>query len=677
MSSHDLLLTDIPLQDDSEDLFGYKKFTDRLTDCIKHFSSDDGLVVALNGEWGSGKTSVINIVKNQLKKEKNIHVISYSYWWYEGKKEVITAFLSALSTAIGCLGNSDEIASKLKKIMQVLVPIADLISQSNIPSKVVEVSEKFFNPLSLEQNFQDVREFLKNQDNHIVIFIDDLDRMDPEDSIQVFKLLKTIGRLPKVTFVIVYDKKLAHSILKQHFPYEGQDFLEKVIQVSFDMPVPTREVLHKIFIDELIKISSDKLDRYEIGLLRCGYLYEFIKTPRNLGRLLANLKFNINPVIQDVYIKDFIALEILRLYFPTIYQEIAHNKHQICQDSAFDLSDTSRPGVNDSFISFLISKASKEPRETLEKLLEHLLYPSISVEQRKSEKRLSSTDHFDTYFNLNIDSASLSDYEVEQFLNSLREQDIEKNKFIFPCKDEAKERLQYFNAFLKELGLHVEKIKDDSDAKKILMSSIKMVDKLYDPSEILQMNQNENVYQMLLYVLGKMFKKFSIHNLTAVIKESLEIASVNWDLEFLNQIKKLHWIFYIERDVRDILKQSFRSKVVALIQREKFLNLGNRIPLCIATWEREFKDDQFLCDSLEKYFNSDDKVDQLTRSFLLISISDRGERQDNLNLKDVGRYLNLGLFYEGVHRASRNNYENARRFELAMERKLKSEREAM
>ena len=59
MSTHNLLLTDIPLEDDSGDLFGYKKFTDRLVDCIKYFSSDDGLVVALNGEWGSGKTSVV------------------------------------------------------------------------------------------------------------------------------------------------------------------------------------------------------------------------------------------------------------------------------------------------------------------------------------------------------------------------------------------------------------------------------------------------------------------------------------------------------------------------------------------------------------------------------------------------------------------------------------------
>lgn len=209
------------------------------------------------------------------------------------------------------------------------------------------------------------------------------------------------------------------------------------------------------------------------------------------------------------------------------------------------------------------------------------------------------------------------------------------------------------------------------------MFSIRMADKLYDPTEILQLKQNENIYQMLLYVLGKMYKKFSIHNLTAVIKESLEIASVNWDIEFLNQIKNLHWLFYIERDVRDVLKRSFRSKVVALIESEKFLNLGNRIPLCIAAWGCEFKDDRFLSDSLEKYFYSDDKVDQLARSFLLISISDNGERQDNINLKDVDRYLNLGLFYEAVHRASRNNYENARRFELAMKRKLKSEREAM
>ena len=136
MSTHNLLLTDIPLEDDSEDLFGYKKFTDRLVDCIKYFSSDDGLVVALNGEWGSGKTSVINIVKNQLQKEGNIQVISYSYWWYEGKKEVITAFLAALSTAIGRLGNSDETVSKLSEIMRVLVPVADLITQSNLLARI-------------------------------------------------------------------------------------------------------------------------------------------------------------------------------------------------------------------------------------------------------------------------------------------------------------------------------------------------------------------------------------------------------------------------------------------------------------------------------------------------------------------------------------------------------------
>ena len=161
MSSHDLLLTDIPLQDDSKDLFGYKKFTDRLTDCIKHFSSDDGLVVALNGEWGSGKTSVINMVKSQLQKEKNIQVISYSYWWYEGKKEVISAFLIALSEAIKPLGNSEEIVPQVLQLVRPLALAADVVTQSKFPSKALKLTQHFFNPVSLERKLQNVKKFLR------------------------------------------------------------------------------------------------------------------------------------------------------------------------------------------------------------------------------------------------------------------------------------------------------------------------------------------------------------------------------------------------------------------------------------------------------------------------------------------------------------------------------------
>ena len=133
------LLTDIPIQEKSEDLLEYGKFTQRLASCLKQFQSKDGLVIALNGKWGSGKTSVVNLIKADLVGETNVKIVSFSYWWYKGRAEVITAFLLGLSEAIGSLSNSEKIVSKILDFIQPLASIADHLSESQISSNVLQV----------------------------------------------------------------------------------------------------------------------------------------------------------------------------------------------------------------------------------------------------------------------------------------------------------------------------------------------------------------------------------------------------------------------------------------------------------------------------------------------------------------------------------------------------------
>lgn len=667
MSTHNLLLTDIPLEDDSGDLFGYKKFTDRLVDSIKYFSSDDGLVVALNGEWGSGKTSVVNIVKNQLQKEENIQVISYSYWWYEGKKEVITAFLTALSTAIRRLGNSDETVSKLSQIMRVLVPVADLITQSNIPGKVLEISERFFCPVSLEENFRSIREFLKKQDSRIVIFIDDLDRMDPDDSIQVFKLLKTIGRLPKVTFVVAYDKELAHSILSKHYSFEGLNFLEKVVQISFDMPSPSKRSLFNIFAKELSESFPAHFSREDFEVLWDECIYPFARTPRNMGRLLANIKFNIRPIVQDICIRDYTLLEILRLRFPKIYSEIAHNKHEICQDGPFQLFASGQCDVNTDFIDFVVNTGvNKDDRlcNYLKKLLSTLLFPAISVSERKKEKRLCSSDHFDTYFNLNIDPESVSAYELHKFVEISSSLDSLKSEFPKLCAKSDIKVNQRCAVFIKELGLHVREIANKELAKQILKNWVQVIDDYYDTEELLCADEVCNIYQLLYYVWTEIQSRFfeTAQETNDFISETLKVSSVHWTLQLLDGESRSYEIPYIKNERMNLLRNDLQAKIKKMVSDNELLSLGNQLLFCLFHWNKAFKESEFLSQILNGYLDSDKNVNLIAKAFLSIGIRHPGGLFDVAHEDEAKTYMNTDKFYESVERASKNGYQYAFRF---------------
>ena len=657
------LLTDIPIQNQSEDLFEYKKFTQRLVSCLQEFRSKDGLVVALNGEWGSGKTSVINLIKSELAKDENLKVVSYSYWWYEGKKEVITAFLFGLSEAIGELKNSEKIISTILNFIQPLASLADCCTGTAVPSKALEITKCLFNPVSLEQQFNSIKDFLRKQTSQIVIFIDDLDRMNPDDSIEVYKLLKTIGRLPNVTFVIVYDKAQANRTILQKYPSEGKNFLEKVIQVSFDMPEPSSEKLFKVFQKELRNTFSEQIDQLNLQFYWDKYLRDFIKTPRNLGRLLANIEFNAKPIIDDIHLPDFILLEVLRLQFPNIYLEISRNKREICKDNPFQVSYAANEGVDPQFLKVLLDGVSKKDESALMRLLTELLSPRISIKKAKVQRRLCSNDYFETYFTLNISDDVISDYELKDVISSV------KSKGDFSYFEGTDDRGSFknqrrFGVFLKELSLRPDLISDKKEAEELLETLVVLVDKGHDADSLRRSDQIMDVYQLFVDVWETYSNKFfSEDDVKSVICRLIGKSSVNLVAQMLNYFREAYRMPNPKQvEVYGVLKQALQHKMQVMLMSNLLLSLGNRLRFCLSVYSKNI-DDSAVKESLNWMLSNSLCVDKLARCFTSITLNADGSEEFYAHDDEIKQYFDMEKFYSAInYAASEQGHNNAKRF---------------
>lgn len=659
------LLTDVPIQSQSEDLFEYKKFTQRLVSCLKEFRSKDGLVVALNGEWGSGKTSVINLIKNELAKDKNLKVISYSYWWYEGKKEVITAFLLGLSEAIGELKNSEKIISTILNFIQPLASVADCCTGTEISSKVLEITKCLFNPVSLEQQFNSIKDFLRKQTSQIVIFIDDLDRMNPDDSIEVYKLLKTIGRLPNVTFVIAYDKAQANRTILQKYPSEGKNFLEKVIQVSFDMPEPSSEKLFKVFQKELRGTLSEHIDQLNLQFYWDKYLRDFIKTPRNLGRLLANIEFNAKPIIADIYLPDFILLEVLRLQFPDIYLEISRNKRAICKDNPFQVTNAEKERIDSEFLKVLLGKCDKRQEVPLGRLLTELLSPLTSVRKVKVQRRFCSNDYFETYFNLNISDDAISEYELKKLISFVKNKDDFIN--AFGGIDEKKSFIEKkrFAVFLKELSLRPDLIKDQKEAEELLEILADLIDKGHDAESLVRSDDLTDVYQLFVNLWETLNGKFfSEGNNETNLQKLIEHASVNLIAQSLNYSRDIHRTSNFMQVIgSDQLKQALQQKMLVLLTTSSLLSLGNRLRFCLSVYLKNIENNSIVKESLDWMLSNSLSVDKLARCFTTISVNSDGLEQYYAHDDEIAQCIDREKFYKAVNNAASDpKNENAKRF---------------
>ena len=444
---------DKPIRKHEEDLLGRSDFAKQLADAITSLSNTDTFVVGLYGEWGSGKTSVLNMTEEILCTEQandhvlKIKILRFNPWGYTDGGQLIGQFFSALASefkydkkdtqqekvgeAIEDYAFALEFTKYIPVVGSFLTPIQTLAKKLGKTIKDRATSRKYDVLLQKEN----VIKVLENIKTKLVIIIDDLDRLPNEQIRMIFQLVNSVANFPNTTYVLSFDKNIVVRALKEVQNCNGDDYLEKIIQMPFALPKTSRAKLETILfkkINEIIIDTTDSLlDQTHWQIIYRSCIFPYIRTMRDINRLFNVVKFKYSPLINEINCVDFIGLTALEVFAPSLYDWMKINKELL----------TSKPDKNNNSLS-----SREESKAEWIKMFKDLfgdsaeiylqavidLFPiwsasfeylseNISDVDLRKAYHIGHPDRFDMYFTLSLGNKLLSRKNEQYYINVAEE----------------------------------------------------------------------------------------------------------------------------------------------------------------------------------------------------------------------------------------------------------------
>lgn len=275
---------------------------------------------------------------------------------------------------------------------------------------------------------QDLEDRLQRLERPLVIFVDDIDRLEPDQIRLLFRQIKVNANLPNIIFVLLFQPSIVEEALRPVAGKEGREYLEKIVQAHFDLPPVSPERLFQIFgtqLGELIgplATPENGFEQRRWGNVVLGGIQPFIRNLRDVRRILSSVEIHI-PLHQgerlfEVNIIDFLALEVLRVFEADFHAAIADNKALLLQSGRF--RGDNRDQVDRAAIEALVADISGAHRPACEALLKEL-FPSSGwvfggshysdgawIREWMKEKRVCTTRGFDRYFALQLPDGAIS-----------------------------------------------------------------------------------------------------------------------------------------------------------------------------------------------------------------------------------------------------------------------------
>lgn len=431
--------SDIPQVDPVCDAFGYAPFAKMVAGAIVKTQSPQGLVMAIHGPWGAGKSSLINFVKHYLKSdfaEKAPAVIDFNPWWFDDRKQLAGQFLNQFKSALKIenktLRDAGDLMSRYSDALGKVVAVS---TGYPLIDKLVSGLLKLLNrkPQDVPKIKGEIAAALKKGDRRFLIVIDDIDRLTPDEIREVFKVVKALADFPNIVYMLSFDRSVVADALLQSMKVDGESYLEKIIQVSFVLPVvEKRKLQQKLFFElDLLIEGADLqlLDQTYWGNVFVEGMAPFFTKPRDVIRYINAVAVTFPALRNEVNITDFFALEALRMFLPELYETIRDNQRYFTGTASNGIKSHERTEER-LFHEAWTAKIPEDVREGVRSMLVRI-FPRLDDMGRggdvgrnwRKSRRAAHSDVFTSYFQFSIDSDSLSKAAMDEFVLGLNSQE--------------------------------------------------------------------------------------------------------------------------------------------------------------------------------------------------------------------------------------------------------------
>ncbi|MFI5140015.1 MAG: P-loop NTPase fold protein [Sphingobacteriales bacterium] len=437
---------DQPKKLKTEDRLQRYEFSKRIAQMIDKHESQQSLVIGLYGKWGEGKTSVMNFIKVEL--SSDTIVVNFNPWLFSDQGHLMQAFFNSIA-----FGLNKSITHTKEKIGKLL---GDYGSAMGAVSKAAGISLDGLSlfgdklrDISIEKLRERVDKIINESGKRIVVFIDDIDRLDVVEVQYIFKLVKLVGDFPRTAYVLAFDDEMVATALAPKYGNQdkinGYLFLEKIIQVPLKIPKATRKALRQYTIDLIDKVFRDyhvKMGEKEMASFMSGFedcFVPHIENPR-LGIRYANtLSFALPLLMGEVHVADLILVEGIKIFFPEAYDFLRANSSLFLTDTSKGGSmynhDMTKDEIKKQLDQFLIIYPEKTRKPLLSLLQE--LFPQVFFVYRNfmtgdnawrewyKNKRIASGKYFNRYFSYVVQEGDISDIYFNQLLAGLENTTVE------------------------------------------------------------------------------------------------------------------------------------------------------------------------------------------------------------------------------------------------------------
>ncbi len=547
---------DIPILNPEDDQFGIDPFARSLATSIRKMEAPVGTAISINGKWGSGKSSAVNLIRYHLRQDtesEELDIVDFKCWWFRGEEALTLAFLQELNSSLEkTLGDKakqlvPEIGRTLLQAGQVIGPAMNVVTHG-IWSKSIDFAERFFpEGESIEDLFSQLSNALASQTKRFLVVIDDIDRLAPNEQVLVFRLVKSVGRLPNVIYLLVFDRDLAESAVLHEYPSEGPHFLEKIIQASFEIPIATKDDLNSAVLREVetqcnSPESAEEMRRF-LNLFH-DVVSPYIQSPRDIMRLSNSISVSWPPIAEEVNLADFVALETLRLNESKLYNTIRSNKERLCgtYEGSYGSPDTRQDDLQE-FVDHAPDVRRDRARITMQRLFprfENVSYSADTTARWDACRRVCSAKHFDTFFRMSIGDKTISIHEVNEFIGRCGDEEFVTKALREASRSIRRDEKSKIPLLFEELSAHASRI-EASKFRPLLTAIFKIADEIDRQEDQDRGGISINNHLRIHWLIRDLtISRSTVDERSGIFVDACRVAAVGWAVDFASSAVAQH-----------------------------------------------------------------------------------------------------------------------------------------
>ncbi|WP_031442134.1 KAP family P-loop NTPase fold protein [Arenibacter algicola] len=321
-------LLDEPIDDEEEDILKRMPKVRLLADEIIAASNKHSIAFGVTGEWGSGKTSFLNLVERELEKrgQGDLLVLNFNPWLNLGTTTIIQEFFELLRLKIR--PESYDLYMDMGKYSRNILKL----SPSSLFQFLGHLLD-FGKNDSVTEDFKRINTSLKRLGKKFLIVLDDMDRLKADEVFEILKLIRNTANFDNFIYLVAYDKTyISESLNKIGIP-KNEKFAEKIFLKEENL-LPITEARIKKFLSDRLKEELPsrlkEIDNYFGYTMRSltGDKGDFcLKHIRDVKRFLQNFLSEYKKIEQEVDFKDYLNIKLLKFKFYDVYRVLFLDPH--------------------------------------------------------------------------------------------------------------------------------------------------------------------------------------------------------------------------------------------------------------------------------------------------------------------------------------------------------------